>query len=854
MKKTLVVVESPTKAKTISKFLGPDYIITSSYGHIRDLPDNAKGIPENLKKEKWARLGVNVDKDFEPLYIVPTDKKKRITELKSFLKESDTILLATDEDREGESISWHLLEVLKPKIPVKRLVFHEITKKAIAEALSSPREVDMNLVKAQETRRIVDRLFGYTLSPLLWKKMAPRLSAGRVQSVALRLTVERERERISFRSATYWDLKGTFKKEEISFSADIISYDQKKIATTKDFDSQTGKLTNPENVFLIDEQVAKKLKSELEKEKGKVLSLETKPYTTKPFAPFVTSTLQQDASAKLRFTARHTMQVAQKLYENGFITYMRTDSTNMSEEAINGARKLIVSEFGQEYLSPQIRVYKTKVKNAQEAHEAIRPAGDSFASVDTVKKALGEEASRLYDLIYKRTLACQMKDSEGLRQTLEIQLGKAVFKTVGRSITFLGYLKAYDVTLEDSDKEQKEEEKIIPNLKIDEKLDLVKLEDLAHITQAPPRFTEGSLIKELEKRGIGRPSTWASIVDLILSKNYVFKKGTALVPSFLAIALVKFLEDYFTDLVDYSFTAELEDDLDAISRGEADSLQYLKSFYFGNKHLGILDLVKKGEETIDPRIVCGIEIGKDQKGDLLEVRIGKFGAFLRKGDINATIPERICPDELNLEKAKELIEISKRGPESLGKDPETNKPVYLKNGRFGPYIQLGDKEDSDEKPKMASILPNMKPENVDLDTALLLLSLPRSLGKNPETQEDVIAANGKFGPYVQSGKESRSIDLETNSPISITFDEALALLKEPKKRAARGKSPSILKEVGEHPISKKKMIIKTGRFGPYVTDGTINASLPRGMTPEEIDIDEAVNLLEARAAKIASQE
>lgn len=855
MAKKLVIVESPTKAKTISKYLGKEYIVTSSYGHVRDLPNKAKEIPEKYKKQKWSRLGVNVEKDFAPLYIVPPTKKKQIKELKAMMKEADEIYLATDEDREGEAISWHLLEILKPKIPVKRMVFHEITKEAINAALNSPREVDMNLVKAQETRRIIDRLFGYTLSPLLWKKMAPRLSAGRVQSVALRLLVERERERIAFRSAKYWDLKGTFKKNKTEFDAVINSYAGKKVVGSKDFEATTGKLANEDKVYFIDEAKAKELSSKLKTEQATVLKVESKPYSSKPYPPFVTSTLQQEGSRKLRYSARRTMQIAQTLYENGFITYMRTDSTTLSAEAVAGARKLIENDFGKEFLPASPRTYKTKVKNAQEAHEAIRPSGSDFATVEAVKKAVGAEAARLYELIWKRTLASQMNDAKGQRQSLEIKVEDAIFKASGKTITFAGFLRAYVEGSDDPEAELADQEKILPNLKESENIDTVEIQELSHETQAPPRFTEGSLIKELEKRGIGRPSTWASIVDLVLSRNYAFKKGTALVPGFMAMAIIGFLEEYFTNLVDYSFTAGLEDDLDAISRGEANNIEYLKAFYFGEKkNPGILPLVEKGEETIDPRDVCGLEIARDENDILLEVRIGKYGPFLRKADVNAAIPDRLSPDELNLEKATELIEIAEKGPESLGDDPETKMPVYLKTGRFGPYIQLGDKSEEQEKPKMASLLSTMNPTDVTLKDALGLLSLPRNLGKHPETDEDIMAANGRYGPYIQSGKETRSIDLDVSSPVTISFKEAVALLKEPKRRAKRGTSKTLIKELGNHPVSEKKMQIKTGRFGPYVTDGTINASIPKGMTPEEVEVDDAVNLLEARAAKIAAQE
>lgn len=851
MGKKLVIVESPTKAKTITKFLGKDFEVTSSYGHIRDLPKSAKEIPASVKKEPWSRLGINIDNDFEPLYITPTDKKKRIKELKDLLKKCDEILLATDEDREGESISWHLLEVLKPKVPVKRMVFHEITKSAIAESLANPREVDMDLVKAQETRRLVDRLYGYTVSPLLWKKMAPRLSAGRVQSVALRLLVERERERIAFRSADYWDLKANFKKGAAEFEAELAKYKGKKVASGKDFEGTTGKLLKPDEVCLLLKKEAAELAKKLKIEKAIVSEVKSTPYTSKPYPPFVTSTLQQEGNRKFRYSAQRTMQIAQRLYENGFITYMRTDSTTLSKEGLDAARSLIQSEFGKEYLPDKPREYKTKVKNAQEAHEAIRPAGSSYASVAEVRKSLGEEEARLYELIWKRTLACQMKDAEGTRQSVSVELGEAEFRASGRTIQFPGFLRAYVEGSDDPEAELADQEKILPELKTQESLETKALETLEHKTQAPPRYTEGSLIKELEKRGIGRPSTWASVVNLVLSRDYAFKKGTALVPTFLAQALIGLLENYFTNLVSYTFTAKLEDDLDAISRGEDESLNYLKTFYFGNGHPGVKALVDDGLEKIDPRIVCGLPISGVSEGETLEVRIGRYGPFLSDGENRASLPENLAPDELTAEKAKEILEIAAKGPESLGIEEESGLPVYLKTGRYGPYVQLGDKTEENLKPKMASLLSNMIPDEVDFKTAVALLSLPRNLGVRSETNEEVIAANGRFGPYIKSGTDTRSINLDELSPLTITLEQAIELLKQPKKnRRGTVTKSAILKDLGEHPISKLKLQIKNGRYGPYVTDGKLNASIPKGQKPEDVTTDDAVNLLEARAAKV----
>lgn len=860
MAKTLVIVESPTKAKTIGKFLGKNYEVLASYGHVRDLPNNAAEIPAEIKKEKWSRLGVNIEHDFEPLYIIPEEKKKRVKELKTSLKDASELLLATDEDREGESISWHLLQVLKPKVPVKRLVFHEITKEAIEASLSSARDVDENLVRAQETRRIIDRLFGYSLSPLLWKKVAPRLSAGRVQSVAMRLLVERERERISFRRSTYWDLKAEFSKTGSADAADrfeteLTHVGSKRVALGKDFDPATGKLFADADVVFLDEKQATALREKLLSKQSKVSSIEEKPYTTRPYAPFTTSTLQQEASRKLSFAARRTMQVAQTLYENGLITYMRTDSTTLSEEALHAARSLIQHDFGPQFLYPEARIYKTKVKNAQEAHEAIRPAGAQFTAPSVVKEKFGAEAFRLYELIWQRTIASQMKDATGTRVSVQIQCEDTTFRAAGKTIEFPGFLRVYVEGTDDPDQELADREKVLPKLKEGEVVDLKQLDALSHETQPPARYTEGTLIKELERRGIGRPSTWATIVDVVLSRMYAFKKGTALVPTFLASALTNLMERYFANLVNYDFTARMEDDLDAISRGEADSLQYLKKFYLGNGHPGLKDLVKTGEETIDPREVCGIPLGQDAEGRAVEVRIGRWGPFITNGETRASVPDMVAPDELNVERAKDILVDAAKGPASLGNHPENGMPIYLKKGRFGPYIQLGDqKEGEEERPKMASLLPGMTPETVTLETALKILELPRNLGKNPATGEDVIAAAGRYGPYVKSGTETRSIPMDQLSPITITLEQSIELLKQPKRRGRATAQPTTMKEVGKHPVSELMMVIKSGRYGPYVTDGKINASLPKGVDPQALSIADAVNLLEARAAKISSEE
>jgi DNA topoisomerase-1 len=839
--KPLVIVESPTKAKTIGSFLGKSYNVLASYGHVRDLPNSAKEIPLAFKKEKWSRLGINVEKNFEPLYIIPEEKKKRVKELKDALKDATEVLLATDEDREGESISWHLLEVLKPKIPVKRLVFHEITKKAIAESLESPRDIDENLVRAQETRRTIDRLYGYSVSPLLWKKLAPRLSAGRVQSVALRLLVEREIERIAFRESNFWDLSAKFKKGSDVFDAVLTHINDKRVATGKDFDPKTGKLIS--DAIHLDEAAVNKLLGAIKNKDAKVKSVETKPFTQKPAPPFVTSTLQQEGSRKLGFSARRTMQIAQNLYENGFITYMRTDSTSLSSEAIEGARNLIESEFGRDFLPSSPREYKTKVKNAQEAHEAIRPAGSSFASPSEVKSKLGLEAFRLYELIWKRTLACQMKDAEGTRVSVSIGLDNTNFRASGKTISFPGFLRAYVEGSDDPEAELGDMEKILPPLKEGEDVDIESLSPVSHTTQPPARFTEGSLIKELERLGIGRPSTWATIVDVVLSRDYAFKKGTALVPTFLAMGVVRLLKDHFTNLLDYEFTASLEDDLDSISRGEKDYLDYLNKFYNGNGHPGLKTLVTKGEEEIDPRVVCGLPLGKKEDGTLVEVRIGKYGTFLSDGTNRVSLPEDMAPDELTIEKAIITLADAAKGPTALGEHPELKKPIFVKKGRFGPYIQLG--ADDDEEKRNCSFINPITPENVTLEDAVALLSLPKTLGKHPETNEDIVVANGRFGPYVKSGKDTRSIPSDIN-PLTLDFEGALKILAMEKRRG-RASAPATLKELGEHPDSKLKLVVKSGRYGPYVTDGTLNASIPKGQDPESLTIEEAVTLLAARA-------
>ncbi|MEQ8846376.1 type I DNA topoisomerase [Botrimarina sp.] len=846
----LVIVESPAKAKTIGKYLGKGYVVEASVGHVRDLPQGAAQIPAKYKKEKWASLGVNVENDFEPLYVVSPGKSKQIKLLKDQLKKADRLYLATDEDREGEAISWHLLELLKPKVPVHRLVFHEITEDAIQRALESPRQVDDGLVRAQETRRILDRLYGYEVSPLLWRKVRPKLSAGRVQSVAVRLIVDRERERMAFVSATWWDLLGAFSKKgdpKQRLDTTIVSVDGQKLPSGKDFDQNTGKLKN-ESLLLLDEQGAKQLVERIESGEFRVASIEEKPYTTRPYPPFTTSTLQQEANRKLGFTARRTMQVAQALYENGYITYMRTDSTNLSSLAVDEARKLVRSEYGDKFLPPSPRSYSSKVKNAQEAHEAIRPAGTPFAVPAIMKSQLTGEQFKLFDLVWKRTIASQMEDSRGRRIVVTIEGEGCVFTVSGKTIDFAGYLRAYVEGSDDPDAELADQEKALPSVQVGEALDVLQMVAKDHTTQPPGRYSEASLTKSLEERGIGRPSTYASIIDTIQARNYVFKKGGALVPTWVAFSVVKLLEDHLTRLVDYQFTAEMEDDLDAISRGERDNLDYLKNFYFGNGRPGLKKQLENKIDEIDARSISRISLGAAPDGEEVFVRVGRYSPFVEKGDKTASLPEELPPDEVKLGYALDLIEQAKKAEEPLGTCPETGKPVFLKVGRFGPYVMRGTPED-DEKPKNASLLKGMSPDDVDFPTALKLLSLPRELGVHPKLEDVILAQNGRYGPYVKCGSETRSLPADV-SPLEVTLEQAIELLNQP-KQSGRGRAaakPPIKVFQEKSPVTEGEVRVLDGRYGPYVTDGETNASLPKGASPEELTFNDALNLLAARAA------
>jgi DNA topoisomerase-1 len=843
----LVIVESPAKAKTIGKFLGRGFTVEASIGHVRDLPQGAAQIPAQYKGEPWSNLGVDVEHDFAPIYIIPPGKSKQIKLLKDQLKKADALYLATDEDREGEAISWHLLEILKPKVPVHRLVFHEITKDAIHAALESPRDVDNQLVRAQETRRIVDRLFGYEVSPLLWRKVRPKLSAGRVQSVAVRLIVERERERMAFVSATWWDLLAKFAKSNgQQLDAAIISVDGRRIPAGKDFDSATGELKNPQ-MILLDEAASAALAERIRSGDFTVTKVEDKPYVTKPYAPFTTSTLQQEANRKLGYTARRTMQVAQSLYENGHITYMRTDSTNLAAVAIEDARRLVKEQYGDQYLPAEAREYRSKVKNAQEAHEAIRPAGHPFELPEMLRNQLGADEFKLFELIWKRTIASQMADCQARRITVQIEGGGCVFQVTGKTIDFPGYLRAYVEGSDDPDAELADQEKALPSVAVGESVKCVEMNSKSHTTQPPDRFSEAALTKALEERGIGRPSTYASIIDTILARNYVFKKGGALVPTWVAFSVVKLLEEHLANLIDYQFTAQMEDDLDAISRGEREQVEYLKSFYFGNGKPGLKPQLANKVEEIDARGISRILIGTPPGEEPVYVRVGRYSPFVEQGERTASLVEDTPPDEVTLALAKQLLEQAGKAEEPLGICPDTHKPVYLKVGRFGPYVQRGTPED-EEKPQNASLMKGMKPEDVDLATALKLLTLPRNLGNHPQLSQPVMAFNGRFGPYVKCGDETRSLPADV-SPLDVTLEKAVELLAQPKTRgrgAAAKKEP--LKVFDESPVTNNKVQLLDGRYGPYLTDGETNASLPKGASVEELTFAEALELLAARAA------
>ncbi len=837
----LVVVESPTKAKTIRKFLGKDYVVESCMGHIRDLPKSAKDIPEKVKKEKWAQLGVNVDKNFEPLYCIPKDKTKVVKNLKDKLVDASELYLATDEDREGESISWHLLEVLKPKVPTKRMVFHEITKDAIQKALKDTREIDLNLVRAQEARRILDRLVGYTISPLLWKKVAYGLSAGRVQSVAVRLIVEKELDRIRFKKSAYWGVLAELSKDGVQFESRLQQFKNQRIATGKDFDGLTGQLTAGKDVLVLDESIARKLSQDLKAGKWQVTEVDEKPTFRKPAPPFITSTLQQEANRKLGLSSRETMQVAQKLYEQGFITYMRTDSTFLSNEAINASRDCIQSKYGKEYLTPQPRNYAAKkVKGAQEAHEAIRPAGNQFMDPD--ETGLTGQQFRLYDLIWKRTIASQMVDARQKQVSAKIQVGDALFGASGMTIEFPGFLRAYVEGSDDPEADLAEREVRLPSLKAQDAVACAKLDPTSHETKPPARFTEASLVQTMEKEGIGRPSTYASVIGTIIDRGYVRKNGTALIPTFTAMIVSKLLKGHLPEFVDLGFTSEMEQSLDNIAEGDLDWEKYLASIYKGPK--GLRAKVDAQEEKIDPDEARTISI---EGMDKYKFHVGRYGAYVttkRDGeDVSASVPDNESPADITPEIAEKLIDQKINGADALGKDPKTDLPVYVLTGRYGPYVQLGDVTPDDDKPKRASLPPGTQPEQVDLQMALDLLSLPKTLGKHPGTGKDVKAGLGRFGPFVVHEGDYRSIP-KTESVVTITFERAMEMLSQPKK--GRGKAAP-LKDLGVHPDSAEAIQVFNGPYGPYIKSGKVNVSLPEGTTPETVTLEQAVTLINEKA-------
>ncbi|MFI1182638.1 type I DNA topoisomerase [Streptomyces sp. NPDC020799] len=873
----LVIVESPAKAKTIKGYLGPGYVVEASVGHIRDLPNGAAEVPAKYKGEPWARLGVNVDADFQPIYVVNHDKKDQVKKLKELLADSDELFLATDEDREGEAIAWHLQEVLKPKVPVRRMVFHEITKDAIREAVANPRELNKKLVDAQETRRILDRLYGYEVSPVLWKKVMPRLSAGRVQSVATRLVVERERERIAFRSAEYWDLTGTFAtgrggdaSDPGSIAARLTAVDGRRVAQGRDFGS-TGRLKDGSPVLHLDEANARALAAALADSAFSVRSVESKPYRRSPYAPFRTTTLQQEASRKLGFGAKATMQVAQKLYENGFITYMRTDSTTLSDTAVSAARAQVTQLYGADYLPEKPRTYAGKVKNAQEAHEAIRPSGDRFRT--PAETGLTGDQFRLYELIWKRTVASQMKDATGNSVTVKIG-GRASdgrdaeFSASGKTITFHGFMKAYVEGADDPNAELDDRERRLPQVTEGDALTADEITADGHATKPPARYTEASLVKELEEREIGRPSTYASIIGTILDRGYVFKKGTALVPSFLSFAVVNLLEKHFGRLVDYDFTASMEEDLDRIARGEAQAVPWLRRFYFGSAdgpegsaadagngdgdHLGGLKELVTDLGAIDAREVSSFPVGEG-----IVLRVGRYGPYVERGEKDseghqrADVPDDLAPDELTVAYAEELL-AKPSGDFELGKDPESGNQIVAKDGRYGPYVTEILPEGTPKtgknavKPRTASLFKTMSLDTVTLEDALKLMSLPRVVGKDAEGVE-ITAQNGRYGPYLKKGTDSRSLEAE-DQLFTITLDEALAIYAQPKQRGRAAAKPP-LKELGTDPVSERPVVVKDGRFGPYVTDGETNATLRRDDDVETITPERGYELLAEKRAK-----
>jgi DNA topoisomerase I len=856
MAKPLVIVESPAKAKTISKFLGKDWVVEASIGHVRDLPGSAAEIPAAVKSEAWARLGVNVDDDYAPLYVVPPEKKAKIRELKAKLKDASALYLATDEDREGEAISWHLLELLQPKVPVKRMVFHEITKAAIAAAVENCRDVDTRLVDAQEARRILDRLYGYEVSPVLWRKIAPRLSAGRVQSVATRLIVEREKERMAFTPAAWWDANVKLEHKAIRFKAQVVSLDGQVLAQGRDFGAD-GALTAGRKVVVLDQARATALATGLSGQPAQVRSVEEKEYGSSPKAPFTTSTFQQEAGRKLGMTAKRAMQAAQRLYENGFITYMRTDSVSLSGQAMQAARTLVAGRYGAEYLPKSPRVWEGKSRNAQEAHEAIRPAGESFQNPEVVEREMGGDEARVYDLIWKRTVASQMVDArmKSVAATFDAALstgGRAELVARGRTVLFDGFLRAYVEGRDEPESGDRadDQEEVLPALVTGDTARVAEASPMGHSTKPPARYTEAGLVQKLEELGIGRPSTYASIIGTIIDRDYVGKRGAALVPTPLAFAVVHLMTALEPALVDYSFTAGMEDDLDAIARGELKRNTFLERFYRGSKP-GLHAIVNGRATGIDPKTIGTIPLGiKD--GVALNLRVGRYGPYIEFGESRASVPEGLAPDEITMEKAAELIATASQAEEPLGHDAN-GEPVFLRTGRFGPYVQLGvDPGKDGPKPKRASLLKSMSPKSVTLEQALKLLSLPRVLG-NDVDGNPITAALGRFGPYmakqIPGAPKPDYRNLKTEEQLfEITLEEARAIYAQPRsfRRGGGGATQAPLKELGPDPVSGAPIVIKDGRYGPYCSDGTTNASLPKGTVIEEFTLAQAARLLEER--------
>ncbi|OKH19287.1 type I DNA topoisomerase [[Limnothrix rosea] IAM M-220] len=845
---TLVIVESPTKARTIRNYLPSEYNVTASMGHIRDLPSSADEVPKDQKGKPWSQLGVNVDENFAPLYIVPKKKKKVVTELKQALKEADELILATDEDREGESISWHLLEVLKPKVPIKRMVFHEITQEAIQKALTNCREIDVNLVHAQETRRILDRLVGYTLSPLLWRKIAKGLSAGRVQSVSVRLIVQRERERQAFQSGQYWDLKAQLQQKRSKFEAKLITLGGKKIAIGSDFDPDTGKLKKGKRVVLLSQGEAIALKERIREQEWVVSKTEEKPSIRRPSPPFTTSTLQQEANRKLGISARDTMRTAQKLYEEGYITYMRTDSVHLSDQAVTAARSCVEEKYGADYLSPKVRRYKTSSKGAQEAHEAIRPAGSSFRTPQ--ETGLSGRELKLYDLIWKRTVACQMADARLTQLSVTLKVDDAEFRSSGKRIDFPGYFRAYVEGSDDPDAALENQEVVLPDLKEGDKPTCKQLDEIEHNTKPPARYTEASLVKALEGKGIGRPSTYATIIGTIVDRGYVQIRDKALTPTFTAFAVTALLEEHFPNLVDTDFTSHMEQTLDEIATGKAQWLPYLKNFYLGDDGLGTQ--VKVQEENIDPSVAKAIAI----ENLPVKVKIGRFGPYIEaeQGDekITASLPADLTPADLDPAQIETILKQKTEGPEQLGEHPETGDPIYLLVGSYGPYVQLGQVTEEKKKPKRASLPKNVKPEDLTFEMAVQLLALPRLLGEHPESGKPVKVGLGRFGPYVvhdqgKEGKDYRSLKKEDDL-FTISFERAMELLAQPKRSRGRGKTKTPLKELGKHPADNEPVNVYEGPYGIYVNHLKVNAGLPEGETVEMITLEKALELIDEKAA------